>query len=119
MKPMMKINYDEWRPLQNVYIARMKGCWDSEFKPSVKEIIDYPWYIMVILSVHFLWQARNLGGFPYSVSHMTGRGHIQINWLKPCTPIECNIEHALFVNVSKVDVQYIAQCNTFHEGQGM
>jgi hypothetical protein len=25
---------------QNV-LARMKGCWDPEFKPSVEEIMDY------------------------------------------------------------------------------
>ena len=30
---------------------------------------------MVILSVHFLWQARTQGGFPYSAEHMAGEGH--------------------------------------------
>ena len=47
-------------------LARMKGCWDLEFEPSVEEIMDYRWY-MAILSVRFLWRVRTLGGFPYSV----------------------------------------------------
>ena len=44
-------------------LARMKGCWDPEFEPSVDEIVDYP-----MIS---LWRA---GGFPYSVEHMAGEG---------------------------------------------
>ena len=28
---------------------------------------------MVILSVHFLWRAHTLGGFPYSVQHMAAQ----------------------------------------------
>ena len=34
-------------------LARMTGCWDPEFEPSVEEIVDYRWY-MAILSLRFL-----------------------------------------------------------------
>ena len=58
-------------------LAWMKGCWDPEFEPSIEEIVDYRWYNMAILSVCFLWRARTLGGFPYSIQHMAGGGHIR------------------------------------------
>ena len=48
-------------------LAWIKGCWDPEFKPSIEEIMDYRWY-MVILSVRFLWRARTLGDFPIQSS---------------------------------------------------
>ena len=44
-------------------LARMKGCWDLEFEPSVEEIMDYRRY-MAILSVRFLWRVRTLGDSP-------------------------------------------------------
>ena len=78
-QPMMKLwgnwwwNYDETYDVIGMTtvskcLVRTKG-WDPEFEPSVEEIVDYQWYnnIMAILSVHFLWRARTLGGFPYSV----------------------------------------------------
>ena len=43
------------------------------------------------------------GGFPYSVQHMAGRGHVWVNRLKSCTPIYAYTEHAQFVDVSEVD----------------
>ena len=27
-------------------LARMKGCWDPEFEPSVEEIVDYPMILL-------------------------------------------------------------------------
>ena len=54
---------------------------------------------MAILSVRFLWRAHSQGGFPHSVQHMAGEGHVQINWLKPCVPIVFNTEHVQFVDV--------------------
>ena len=41
-KPMMKINYDEIGvKTASKCLARMTGCWDPEFEPSVEEIVDY------------------------------------------------------------------------------
>ena len=28
-----------------MFIARMEGYWDPEFKPSIEEVVDYPSYI--------------------------------------------------------------------------
>ena len=47
---------------------------------------------MAILLVRFLWRARTLGGFPYSNEIMLG----QMAQL-------CNMKHAQFVDVPKVD----------------
>ena len=43
------------------------------------------------------------GGFPYSVEHMAGQGHVLVNRLKPHAPIYVYTEHAQFVDVSEVD----------------
>ena len=74
-----------------------------------------------------------------------GGGHVWVNWLNPRAPIECNKEHAQFVDVSEVNVMAayssvvsspdpapkfilgrglgtrltVARCNSFHEGRGM
>ena len=55
---------------------------------------------MAILSVRYLWRARTRGGFPYSVEHMAGGDHVQVNRLKPRAPIFAYMEHAQFVKVS-------------------
>ena len=80
----------------------MEGCWNPEFEPRVEEIVDYRWD-MAILSVRFLWRARSLGGFPYSVEHTAGGGHVRVNRLKPRTPIYAYTEHAQFIDVAEVD----------------
>ena len=57
-------------------LARMTGCWDPEFEPSVKEIVDYPmislWHFSQFAFSSEL--AFRVGGFPYSVEHMAGEG---------------------------------------------
>ena len=61
-------NYDEiGLKTSSKYLARMKGCWDPEFEPSVEEIVDYRWD-MAILSVRFLWRACTRGDFPIQSS---------------------------------------------------
>ena len=62
---------------------------------------------------------HSLGGFPYSVEHMAGEGHVRVNRLKPRTPVlhvyihvpqyYMYTEHAQFVDV-------IGAVNTFVEG---
>ena len=57
-------------------LARMKGCWDPEFEPSVEEIVDY---LMILLwrFSQFAFSSElafRAGGFPYSVKHMAGEG---------------------------------------------
>ena len=47
-------------------LARMKGCWDPEFKPSVEEIMDYRYNYGDSLSLLSLASSYS-GGFPYSV----------------------------------------------------
>ena len=100
----------------------MEGCWDPEFEPSIEEIVDYR-RDMVILSVRFLRGARSLEGFPYSVEHMAGGGHIWVNRLKPRAPIiYAYTEHAQFVDVAEVDIKWrrtVGAVNTFYEGRGM
>ena len=59
----------------------------------------------------FLWRASTLGGFPYSVQHMAGQDHVQVNRLMLHAPILSNTEHTQFINVSEVE-----WCDTFHEG---
>ena len=54
----------------------MKGGWRPELEPSIEEIMDYQLY-MAILFVRFLWRARTQRGFPYSVWHMAGEGHVR------------------------------------------
>ena len=59
-------------------LARMKGCWDPEFEPSVKEITDYPMISLWRFS-QFAFSSElafRAGGFeiPYSVEHMAGEG---------------------------------------------
>ena len=54
----------------------MKGYWDPEFEPSVEEIVDYPTISLWRFS-QFAFSgelAFRVGGFPYSVEHMTGEG---------------------------------------------
>ena len=81
-------------------LARMKGYWDPEFKPSVEEIVDYQWY-MAILSVHFLWRARILRDFPiqWSTWQVLGGGHVRVN--RGSSSIIAYTEHAQFVDVSE------------------
>ena len=58
-------------------LARMKGCWDPEFEPSVEEIVDYPMILLILWRFSSLSLASSLsgqGGFPYSVKHMAGEG---------------------------------------------
>ena len=53
-------------------LARMTGCWDPEFEPSVEEIVDYPTISLWRFS-QFAFSgepAFRVGGFPYSVEHM-------------------------------------------------
>ena len=50
-----------------------------------------------------LLSLATLGGFPYSVLHMAGGGHVRVNQLKPRTPVYVYTEHAQFVDVSEVD----------------
>ena len=78
-------------------LARITGCWDPEFEPSVEEIVDYRY--MAILSVRFLWRARTLGDFLFSLAYGSG-GHVRVNRLKPRAPIYAYTEHAQFVDVS-------------------
>ena len=57
-------------------LARMKGCWDPEFEPSVEEIVDYPMISLWRFS-QFAFSSElafRAGGFPYSVEHMAGEG---------------------------------------------
>ena len=57
-------------------LARMKGCWDPEFEPSVEEIVDYPMISLWRFS-QFAFsseRAHRARGFPYSVEHMVGEG---------------------------------------------
>ena len=59
------------------------------------------------------------GGFPYSVWHMAGEGHVWVNLLKPRAPIVFNTEHAPFVDVPRSIVgswHTVVRCNTFREG---
>ena len=54
----------------------MIGCWDPEFEPSVKEIVDYPMISLWRFS-QFAYSSEltfRAGGFPYSVEHMAGEG---------------------------------------------
>ena len=76
-------NYDEIRvKTASKCLARMTGCWDPEFEPSVEKIVDYRWD-MAILSVRFLWRARSWGDFPIQsttwqvevTSRLTGSSH--------------------------------------------
>ena len=61
-------NYDEIGvKTASKCLARMTGCWDPEFEPSVEEIVDYRWD-MAIFSVRFLWRARTRGDFPIQSS---------------------------------------------------
>ena len=41
------------------------------------------------------------GGFPYSVEHMAGEGHVRVNRLKPRAPMYTymSTEHVQFVDV--------------------
>ena len=56
-------------------LARMKGCWDSEFERSVDEIMEHQ-LDTAILSVCFLWQAHTLGGISlFSQAHGRWRSH--------------------------------------------
>ena len=41
-------------------LACMEGYWDPEFKPCIKEIMNYRRSIMVILSLRFLWRVCTL-----------------------------------------------------------
>ena len=61
------------------------------------------------------------GGFPCSVQHMAGGGHVRVNRLKPSAPIYAYTENAQFINVSQFELwqRTIARCNTFNEGLGM
>ena len=57
-------------------LARMTGCWDPEFEPSVEEIVDYPMISLWRFS-QFAFSSElafRAGGFPYSVEHMAGEG---------------------------------------------
>ena len=59
-------------------LARMKGCWDPEFEPSVEEIVDYP-----MISLSSLSLASSLSGqgdFPMQLSTW----QVKVNRLKPC-----------------------------------
>ena len=93
-------------------LARMTGCWDPKLEPTVKEIVDYQWYIMAILSVRSLWQARTLRGFPYPVQHMAGGGQ---KAQAACPKIRVHE----FVNVSWFELwrRTVAWCTSFHEGR--
>ena len=80
-------------------LARMKACWNPEFKRSVEEIVDYPMiYFWRFSQFAFSSElAFRAGGFPYSV----GRYKVKVNRLKPRAPIlYAHTEHAQFVNVS-------------------
>ena len=77
-------------------LACIKGYWDPEFKPSVQEIMNYRSYIMVILSVGFLWRAHTLGDFPIPSSTWQVKVQVQVNRLKPHAPIVFNTEDFFF-----------------------
>ena len=60
-------------------LARMKGCWDPEFEPSVEEIVDYPMISFWRFS-QFAFSSElafRTGGLPYSVEHVAGEGQLQ------------------------------------------
>ena len=83
-------------------LARKKGCWDPEFEPSIEEIVDY-WWDMAIFSVLFLWRARTLEQFPYSVLCRLRSCPGQPARCTPQCATLCNTEHVQFVDVSKVN----------------
>ena len=70
-------------------LARMKGCWDPEFEPSVEEIMDYRWDIMAILLIRFLWWARTQGDLPIqsSIWHV----HVEVTSGSPAQAARPNI----------------------------
>ena len=81
---MMKLS---WRLFQTL----MTGCWDPEFEPSVEEIVNYRWDV-AIFSVHFLWSAHTLGGFPVQSSTYHGRSRSHLGQLAHAArPILCNM----------------------------
>ena len=55
-------------------LARMKGCWDPKFKPSVEEIMDYRWD-MAILLIRFLWRAHTRGISLFNLAYGMWRSH--------------------------------------------
>ena len=81
-------------------LARMTGCSDPEFEPSVEEIVEYRCH-MAILSVFAFFGKLALGGdFPIQSSTRQWRSHSGVNRLKPRAPIYMCTEHAQFVDVS-------------------
>ena len=96
---MIKIYYDEIGvKTASRYLAHMiKSVETQNFEPSVEEIMDYRWYM--ILSVCFLWWARTVRNSLFSLACVSG-GHVRVNRLMLHTLIYAYTEHAQFVDVS-------------------
>ena len=57
-------------------LARMTGCWNPEFEPSVEEIVDYPMIYGDSLSSLSLASSLSGGISLYSVEHVAGEGQL-------------------------------------------
>ena len=112
-------NYDENYNENTVktvskYLACIKVCWGPEFEPSVEEIVDY-WWDMVIPSVHFLWRAHTQGDFPIQSStwqvEVTSRS-ISSSYVPQYTRIQSMRSLSMCPSLNYGSVIL------FHEGQG-
>ena len=72
-------------------LARMTGCWDPEFEPSVEEIVDYPMISLWRFS-QFAFSSElafRAGRFPYLVEHMAGEGQPVVRVYGACAVCQC------------------------------
>ena len=63
-------------------LARMTGCWDPEFEPSVEEIVDYP--MIYGDSLSSISSASSLSGGDFPIQSSTWQ--VKVNRLKPRAP---------------------------------
>ena len=94
-------------------LARMKGCWDPQFEPSVEDIVDYQWHDMAIFSVRFLWRDRIRGGGGGISLFSQAHGRWRSRLGQPAQAAHPNIWSMRSLSPC-LSLNY----GTFHEGQG-
>ena len=66
-------NYDEIKvKTASKCLARIKGCWDPEFEPSVEEIMDYRLIYIIYMAI---FSVRTRGDSLFSLAHGRWRSY--------------------------------------------
>ena len=108
MKPMMNCCEVSFKCL-----ARMKGCWDPEFEPSVDHGVSMIYMYGNFLNLLSLVSSYSGGISLFNLAHSRWRSHSGQLAQATCPNI-CNTEHAQFVDVFEVDSGWhaVVQCDT-------